>query len=94
MRSQETSKSNIPPSFHIISVIPGPAELPTQASQTKTRSFTPSPKTVSALDIPGFRDDAVRDYVEYLQGNVRNKKHRDEFEKVGKIVLDELLDLD
>lgn len=49
---------------------------------------------MSALDIPGFRDDAVQGYVEDLQGNVRNKKHGDEFEKVGKIVLDELLDLD
>jgi hypothetical protein len=84
-----------PPSFHITNVIPGHAELPMlQASQTKSRSSISSPKPVSALDIPGYRDDAVQDYVEYLKGKVRNKKHRDEFEKAGKIVLDELLDLD
>lgn len=87
-----------PQAFHpvnITNVIPGHAELPSlQASQTGSRSSISPPKPVSALDIPGYRDDAVQDYVEYLKGKVRNKKHRDEFEKAGKIVLDELLDLD
>lgn len=49
---------------------------------------------MSALDIPGYRDDAVKDYVHYLQGKVRSKRHQTEFEKAGNIVLDDFLDLD
>jgi hypothetical protein len=49
---------------------------------------------VSALEIPGLRDDAVQDYVRHLQGTVRSKRHKAEYEKAGNIVLEDLLDLD
>ncbi|KAI4128553.1 MAG: hypothetical protein LQ347_004134 [Umbilicaria vellea] len=48
----------------------------------------------SSLDIPGFKDDAVKDYVQYLQGQWRSQEYKDQFEKAGKAVLDGYLDLD
>lgn len=75
--------------------MPGHPELASlQPPRPQSCHSATATKTVSALDIPGFRDDAVRDYVRYLQGKVRSKKHRDEFEKAGKIVLDNFLDLE
>src|SRR4051794_33318129 len=66
--------------------------MPGQSEKSGTSASTP--QTVSALDIPGYRDDGVQDYVRYLQGKVRSRKHRDEFQKAGNIVLDKFFDLE
>ena len=49
---------------------------------------------VSALEIPGFYDDAIREYVQFLQDKWRSKRHKDEFDKAGGAVLDEYIDLE
>ena len=85
-RKAGASSPSESPRVHITNVIPG---------QSEKGGTSASPlQTVSVLDIPGYRDDAVQDYVRYLQGKVRSKKHREEFRKCGDIVLDNLSDLE
>ncbi|KIW36996.1 uncharacterized protein PV06_10894 [Exophiala oligosperma] len=91
-KATAASSQGYPP-VNITNVIPNHAEPPLpQSSQTKSQLSIFCPIAVSALDIPGYRDDAVWDYVEYLQGKVRNHRHREEFQKAGSIELDELLE--
>ncbi|KIW36635.1 uncharacterized protein PV06_11147 [Exophiala oligosperma] len=93
-KARAVSPQHYPP-VNITNYLPGhpePASL--QPPDVKADSVNAAPKAVSALDIPGFRDDAVKDYVHYLQSKVRNKRHQAEFEKAGNIVLDDFLDLD
>jgi hypothetical protein len=81
--------------INITNVLPGHSErAPLPPPHINTRPSIPAPNTVSALDIPGYRDDAVKDYIQYLQGKVRSKPHKEQFEKAGNIVLDDFLDLD
>jgi hypothetical protein len=85
-RKAGASSPSESPRVHITNVIPGQSE--------KGGNSASPPQPVSALDIPGYRDDAVQDYVRYLQGKVRSRKHREEFQKCGDLVLDNLSDLE
>lgn len=79
---------------NITNVMPGHSELALLQPQAASAPPASGSKPANALEIPGFRDDAVKDYVEFLKSKVRSQKHREEFEKAGNIVLDDLLDLD
>jgi hypothetical protein len=48
----------------------------------------------SPLDIPVFKDDAMQDYVHYLQGQWRSQEYKNQFEEAGKLVLGEFVNLD
>ncbi|KEF51031.1 uncharacterized protein A1O9_12915 [Exophiala aquamarina CBS 119918] len=93
-KARAVSPQGYPP-VNITNYMPGHSE-PTslQPPPARTEPAHVTPKTVSALEIPGFRDDAVQDYVRYLQGTVRSQRHKAEYEKAGNIVLEDLLDLD
>jgi len=93
-KARAVSPQGYPP-VNITNYMPGHSE-PTsqQPPPAKSEPAHATPKTVSALEIPGFRDDAVQDYVRYLQGTVRSKRHKAEYEKAGNIVLEDLIDLD
>lgn len=73
---------------------PREASLPSPPTASGTVAQALTTGAASPLDIPGYRDDAVKDYVQYLQGQWRSEKHKDQFEKAGNVVLDGYLDLD
>lgn len=85
-RKAEASSPSELPRVHITNVMPGQSE--------KDGVSASHPQTVSALDIPGFRDDAVEDYVRFLQGKVRSRTRRDQYLKIGNVILDRLFDLE
>ncbi|KIV89770.1 hypothetical protein PV10_07148 [Exophiala mesophila] len=70
------------------------SKLTSQSPRMKAKLVNATSTTLSALNIPGYHDDAVKDYVRYLQGQVRNERHQAEFEKAGDIVLEDFMDLD
>lgn len=70
-KAEVLSQSRFPP-VTITNVMSGHSDTGTLCS---------TPPTVSALEIPGYRDDAVQDYVRYLPGKGRSEKHRAEFQK-------------
>ena len=70
------------------------ASLPALLTTAGTSAQALNASMAGPLDIPGFKDDAVKDYVQFLQGQWRNHEYEDQFEEAGKIVLSEFVDLD
>jgi hypothetical protein len=86
--AQKSHRKRAAPGNHTEASLLAPPMTADMSVQVLNASMT------SPLDIPGFKDDAVKDYVQYLQGQWRSQEYKDQFEEAGKLVLGEFIDLD
>jgi hypothetical protein len=80
--------SNLVPEILHEASMPSP---PTTSGTVAQASIT---SLASPLDMPGYKDDAVKDYIPYLQDQWSSEKYKYQFEKAGNVVLDGYIDLD
>ena len=87
-RQDRKTKDSLPSSFsvppiNITNVLPGPSQspLPTYGPEASRPGHAPSAARARELEIPGFRDDALREYTRWQQSRVRDPSQRAEYQK-------------
>lgn len=97
LQRRPKTMANIPTSFppiNITNVLPSshpPSVTGSIGSSDPSASNFPS---ITSLDIPGARDEAVRRYCEWQQSKVDNEDWKKDFQEACRIILDDRLDLE
>lgn len=69
--------------------------LPAQAAHTSTGALLPSrPVSCESLVIPGSREQAVREYCNWLESRASDKDYKADFRKIYRVTLENRLDLE
>ena len=91
-----TSAAAAPPAIHITSVLPPPSgpTLHRASSAGTPAPDIPSHTPVDRLSIPGFRDDAVKEYCAWQRSQVKEPALKAGFQTACGVILKRGLDLE
>lgn len=95
-RRRTAASSGAVPPIQITNILPGQSS---QSTSVYSAAATPAPadeipcRSSVRVDIPGLRDDAVREYTAWHCSQVRSEMYKTEYQKAGDVTLAECLNL-